>query len=382
MQLATRTLPMGDISPVAAYAALVAQSPGRSSYFFESRVADKRYAVLGYRARSEGVYPEGGDAIALIQDELREPVAIEGLAGRLSQMLVTYLSYELVHLRHGVEPWPIQGPFGRAIKDTTVVLFDLDARQMTLAGRTENALDRCAWEMTHGPGLSELGDLEPRSDRALEYVTPSMEDAHFTMIALRAKDRLGASGVERTVLSRRFTAPLREADPIDIHRAWVELEPSAWHFIITYGEHPMAPGFQILGAASEAMVTSDEGSHALSALDQAYAERALTGAPAAASARLIRELEVEARELHGGALLCALPTGRVSLASTANTVVIRNAQAEVMRGATLSSETDPSTLAKATHDAAMPALAAIRRAQDLAEARASAEAAAEAKSAD
>src|SRR5690606_29620361 len=73
-----RTLPADHITPVRAYAALRAQSPGRSSFMFESAVSGERWgrhAILGYRARSESLLPSGFDPFATLTDGLAQPAA-------------------------------------------------------------------------------------------------------------------------------------------------------------------------------------------------------------------------------------------------------------------------------------------------------------------
>ncbi len=76
----TRTLPADHVTPVRAYAALRAQSPGRSSFMLESALPGERwgrYAILGYRARAETLLPSGFDPFATLADGLAQAAAAD-----------------------------------------------------------------------------------------------------------------------------------------------------------------------------------------------------------------------------------------------------------------------------------------------------------------
>ena len=258
--IVTRTLAADHTTPVRAYAALRAQSTGRSSFLFESVVPGERwgrYSILGYRARSEGKYPPGGNAIRLISHAVQQLEAPEGLAARFSQALIGYIAYDAVHPVHGVKPWPNEGDLARMMRDTTVVVFDNLKQTLSIAGRTQNAVDRCAWEMTHGPELTPLPPPDP--DGVPEHVAVSMDDAKYMGKVERAKEYIRAGDAFQIVLARTFTSPMREADPFDVYRALRVLSPSPYLYFLDFAETPMAPALAIAGASPETMVRLEHG---------------------------------------------------------------------------------------------------------------------------
>src|SRR5690606_300613 len=104
--IVTRTLAMDHTTPVRAYAAPRAQSPGRSSFLFESALPGDRWgrrAILGYRARSEGIYPGGFDPFDMLRTEvagLGEPEA--ELAAGLARAMVGFIGYDTLHRLHDI----------------------------------------------------------------------------------------------------------------------------------------------------------------------------------------------------------------------------------------------------------------------------------------
>ena len=91
MQIVSRTLAADHVTPVRAYAALRARSPGTSSFLLESVVPGERwgrYSILGYRAREEARHPAGSDALALLGRDMARVPVVEGLAARFSQALI------------------------------------------------------------------------------------------------------------------------------------------------------------------------------------------------------------------------------------------------------------------------------------------------------
>jgi anthranilate synthase component 1 len=262
--IVTRTLSADHITPVRAYAALRAQSPGRSSFLLESVSPGERwgrYSILGYRARSESLYPPGGDALAVLGPSLAALAPEENLAAKFSQALVGYIAYDAVHPLHRIEPWPNEGNLARMIRDATVVVFDNLLQTLTIAGRTKGAVDRCEWEMTHGP---DFASLKPPDPHGIPHgVSVTMDDATFAAKTVRAKQYIAAGDAFQIVLSRTFRAPLRSADPFDVYRALRVLSPSPYLYFLDFAETPLAEGLVIAGASPEVMLRVQQGTMTL-----------------------------------------------------------------------------------------------------------------------
>ncbi len=317
--IVTRTLSADHLTPVRAYAALRAQSQGRSSFLFESVVPGERwgrYSIIGYRARTEALYPAGGDALRLIKSDVAKLEPVEGLAARLSQAIVGYVAYDAVHPLHQVEPWPNEGDLARMMSDATVVVFDNLRQTLTIAGRTKNALDRCEWEMNHGPELAAIAAPDP--DAAPEYVDLSMDDAAYMTKVERAKEYIRAGDAFQVVLARTFTSPLRNADPFDVYRAMRVLSPSPYLYFLDFAETPMAEGLQIAGASPETMVRLEGGRVTL----RPIAGTRRRGASVEEDERLAAELLADPKERAEHVMLIDLARNDAGRVCTPGTVAL------------------------------------------------------------
>ncbi|UQA61740.1 anthranilate synthase component I family protein [Polyangium aurulentum] len=254
-EILTRTFAADHTTPVRAYAALRAQSPGRSSFLLESVLPGERwgrYSILGYRARTENAYPANSMAMEMLAEDVSKLEDVEGLAARFSQALVGYVSYDVVHSMHGIKPWPTDAMVARLMRDATVVVFDNLTQTMTIAGRTKGAIERCAWEMTHGPELEPMAP--PAADGEPLFLEVNVEDEAYGMRVMRAKEYIAAGDCFQVVLARTFRAPMRNADPFDVYRALRVLSPSPYLYFLDFAETPFAEGLQIAGASPETMV--------------------------------------------------------------------------------------------------------------------------------
>lgn len=254
-QILTRTFAADHVTPVRAYAALRAQSAGRSSFLLESALPGERwgrYSILGYRARSEHAYPPGAHALAMLSDDAAALENAEELAARFSQSLVGYVAYDAAHALHTIKPWPNEGLRARLMVDATVAVFDHVAQTVTIAGRSKGAVERCAWEMTHGPELDALPAPDPSA--LPESVDPNLSDEAYGMKVERAKGYIADGDCLQIVLARTFTVPMRNADPFDVYRALRVLSPSPYLCFFDFAETPFAEGLQIASASPETLV--------------------------------------------------------------------------------------------------------------------------------
>lgn len=383
-QILTRTLSADHVTPVRAYAALRAQSPGRSSFLFESVLQDERwgrYSVLGYRARSEHAYPPGTPALAMLADDAAALESAETLAGRLSQSLVGYVSYDAAHLPNGIPLWPNEGMVARLMRDATVVVFDHLELTMTIAGRSKGAIERCAWEMTHGPELDALPAPDPASEAL--FAEPNLDDDAYAMKVARAKALFSPGDCEGLVLARTFRAPMRNADALDAYRALRLLAPSAYLFFLDFAETPFAEGVIVAGASPGTMVRVEqgkletgeidsalpEGATAVDYLRAAFPAAALVGTPKKRAMQIIRQLEPGPRGIYGGAVGYVSPDGTADFAIGMKTIVVMQSAFEVTAGAAITATSEGGEAAEQTRREARIALAAVRSAQDAAERR-------------
>ncbi|WP_437725405.1 chorismate-binding protein [Sorangium sp. So ce861] len=396
----TRTLPADHITPVRAYAALRAHAPGRSSFMFESAVSGERwgrYAILGYRARAESLLPSGFDPFETLAEGLAEPAAPgspRDLAARVCQSWVGFLAYDTVHQLMGIEPWPEEMYLGRVLKDATVVVFDSVAQTMTIAGRSQGAVNRCAWEMTHGPEQPGLPALDPEA--LPEHLETPVTDEGYAAKVAAARARIAAGEATEVVLARRFRAPLRGADPFDVYRALRLLAPSTHLYFLDFAESPFAPGLTIAGTSGETLVRAERDPSAeprpgdgsfVEALRAALAGGSAVGQPAARASAISRSLEAGPRWVYGGAVGYFGPEGS-EIAHTLGAVWSALGYFEVMTGARIGNGSEPRAEAERTRRDARGPLSAIRaahearKAHDLAqEKRAAAERAAAEKAA-
>jgi anthranilate synthase component 1 len=264
--IVTRTLAADHLTPVRAYAALRSHARDRSSFLFESVHPGERwgrYSIIGYRAQSESMHPVGRDAIADIAESIgaREAPApitgslfsdAENLAARMTRSLVGYITYDTVNQIHDIEPWEGTDVLARMMRDTTVVVFDNLRQTVTIAGESIPHVNRCEWEMTHGPELFALDAPDPKL--APEAVETATDDAAFMERVEKAKEYIKAGDVFQVVLARTFTAPLRNADPFDVYRALRVLSPSPYLYFVDFAETQFALGITIVGASPETMV--------------------------------------------------------------------------------------------------------------------------------
>lgn len=258
----TRTFAADHVTPVRAYAGMRAAAPERSSFLLESVVPGERwgrYSILGYRARNEVALPAGGDAIAALADDLARAPALPAdldqastVAARFLTALVGFVAYDAGNPIHRVEPWPDEGDLARFCSEATVAVFDNLRQTMTVAGRSRGAVERCAWEMTHGPELAALPTPDPTL--APEHVDASMSDEAFAAKVARIQRYVRAGDAQHVVLARRFSVPLREADPFDVYRALRVLSPSPYLYFLDFSETPMSEKLVVIGASPATMV--------------------------------------------------------------------------------------------------------------------------------
>jgi anthranilate synthase component 1 len=336
--IVTRTLAADHVTPVRAYAALRSHATDQSSFLFESVHPGERwgrYSIIGYRVLHESMYPVGTDVLKEIAGDigqLEQPAPITGspladtenLAARLSCSLFGFVAYDAVNQAHHIEPWPGSETLARVMRDATVVVFDNLRQTVTIAGASNRDVNRCEWEMTHGPELFGLLAPDPRA--APEFVDVAVDDAAFMTKVARAKEYIAAGDAFQVVLARTFTSPVRGADPFDVYRALRVLSPSPYLYFLDFAKSEFTPGLTIAGASPETLVRLSGGKMTL----RPIAGTRPRGATEAEDAALAAELLADPKERAEHVMLIDLArndVGRVSAPGsvelTANMMVER-----------------------------------------------------------
>lgn len=374
-----RTFPSDHVTPVRAYAALRARSAGRPSFLFEW--GGGRYAALGYRPRSEALYPNGHDTFATLRADMDaltgeiagadEPAGAAALAAGLCQSLIGFVAYEALQRELDLDPWGQVALLGRFLREPTAVVFDHLARTLTIAGPSDGAVRRCAWELSQDAGLTPLAAPDP--DALPEVLDALPADEVFATKAAAARARVAGAGVEQLRLARTYSAPPRGADVLDAYRALRVLLPDAHLFFLDFTETPFSPGMTLLGAAT-ALAERAPGSPAspggpgavIDALASRLREVAPVGSPLPAAAKLARAHEAGPRLLHGGAAGYLLPGGGMSMALSRAAALLVQGELTVVGSADIA---EGEGLAEAAQRDVRPMLAAIRAAQETQRAR-------------
>lgn len=369
----TKTFSADTTTPVRAYAALCASTPGRSSFLLEAlgeRRWGGRYSLVGHRPRAESLFPgQGGDVFPALAADLGGAPAAGDLAARFARACVGYVAYDAVHGIFGHEPWPDETDVARFMRDATVALFDHGAHTITVAGQSHGAVERCAYEMMRGP---ELAPLTLPEDALPEHMGTPWSDGAYLSAVRRAVEATRRGQVERIVLARTFVVPQREARPLDVYRALRLLAPDEATYLLDFVESPIAPGLVVLGAAKRVLFATQP-----EALDPellgaraAFPGAELLGSPAVQAAAWTRDLEPMARGPWGGAVGFLLQDGEVHLVPATTTIVLRQAQFRVTASAQVDATRSPEAVLAATHDAARRPLRAVRAGLGLAAERA------------
>jgi anthranilate synthase component 1 len=327
--LVFRTLAADTVTPVRAYFALRAQSAGRSSFLFESVVPGERwgrFSILGYRAMREAVLNGLGDPLASLAESLAEEPTFApappgatpamALAAKVARSLVGYLAYDAIHHVFGIEPWPDEQHIARVMRDPAVVVFDNLEQTVTIAAHSKNAVDRCEWEMTHGPEMPLLPAPDPRAQP--QWLDVSIEDAGYASRVERAKEHIRAGDAFQIVLARSFTSPARGADAFDVYRAMRVLSPSPYLYFLDFAGSPMSEGVTIVGASPETMVRVRGGKMTL----RPIAGTRRRGATAEEDDALVAELLADPKERAEHTMLVDLARNDVGRVCAPGTVAV------------------------------------------------------------
>ena len=294
-----RLLVVDDLTPVAAYATLRAQSEGAPSFLLESAPTAGerwgRYSVIGWRPRravtldlvSEGrevrlrvvdlaTRVSGGapaapltkvapcsEAMALLRAHAVSASSIpeDPDVPRVVGAAVGFVAYDLVHALEPVPSWPGERRLAHLLDGATVVVFDALLQTVSIHGEDAAAIDEtvAALEGTR-PRLRPFA-VPPRDARPDAQV--GLDDEAYARIVERAQEYIRAGDIFQVVLARTFCIPRDDADPFDAYRALRVLNPSPYLYYLdlpapSADDGPRGPR-AIAGASPETLVRLEDG---------------------------------------------------------------------------------------------------------------------------
>lgn len=371
LEIQVKTIDRGDLEPLAAYQALRSFTPGRPSFLLESGAPDHpegRYSILGYRARKAEMQPPALDAIEGQARALQGQDRPETFAKALCLGSAGFFSYGNVHTMQRVRPWDDEGPSAHFIQGCSIAVFDHQENTIVIAATAKgNRVERCLWEMTHGPGLPAL---DPSwSDEGPRDLRTSLADDKLGAKAARARPYLGDE-VTSLTLAQTFIAPLHGGDPLHAYRALRAQRAGRHGFYLDMGESPVSPPMQLMGTTEVMLYLHRRGDAAEAALGTVLAEALphanTTGPSRAEAAPLIRRLEESTRGVYGGAVGYLCPGGEAAFALADHILVGQLGHLEHPVSVLVDEQVDASALAGRARAAATEGLRAMRAAQDAA----------------
>lgn len=357
------------LDPRRAFARLRTYTPGRASFLFESLSPDDgegRYSIVGYRVRSCEVLPPGIDAVAVQATAFESRAPSESLAAALAEGVVGFWSSSVPSAWNRVRLFEDEGPSGVFAAGATVVVFDHAEHTITIAGPAKGrVVDRCLWEMQHGPDPAALAELDEGARP--ELVHTDVSDEKFQSRAARAKAFV--SELEALTLARTFTTPRGRTDTFDVYRALAERAgtDSARHgYYVDFGESPVQARLELCGIGSTLLYRRSHGEAPRSmteALRANLPDRRAVGAPAVEALRLLRQLEDASRQAWGGGIGFVAPGGVASVVLGDELVTAQHGTFWCTAGAPLTEAPDPLTVAETTRLDVARRLGAIAVAQ-------------------
>ena len=364
-EVTTRTLDAAGLTAARAYAALRAKAPGRTSVLIESSAPGERRATIGFLTKRESAYPPAAHVLAeLCAIASAMPAAAEApeLAHACVHDVLALLAFDAVLPALGVPPWPDQPFVGREMREVASIVIDEVAGTITIAATNPNVVERCARVLAAAP---ELPDLPPAGGERPEYALEQPPDGVFAKQLARAERRLALGGVERLRLPRTWKSQARGADPFDVYRALREAAPARHAYFVDMPASPMFGAFAV-AATGDAAVRVRAGEGAAAELLALFPIASAAGAPSKEALSALRDLDVGARGMRGGALARVRPGGDIEMIRADALVTFEEEQLHAHGAADVVPGRDAQAHTAEAEKDALPALTAIRRAQDAA----------------
>jgi anthranilate synthase component I len=288
-----RLLVVDDLTPVAAYATLRAQSEGAPSFLLESAPTAGerwgRYSVIGWRPRRAvtlDLVHEGREvrlsivdlatrtstitkvapcreAMALLRAHAVSPSTMpdDPDVPRVASAAVGFVAYDLVHALEPVTAWTGERRLAHLLDGATIVVFDALLQTVSIHGEDAAAIDATVDALEGARPRLRTFEI-PRRD-AIDDAQTAIDDAAYARMVERAQEYIRAGDIFQVVLARTFAVPRDGADPFDAYRALRVLNPSPYLYYLdlpasSNGDEPRAPR-AIAGASPETLVRLEDG---------------------------------------------------------------------------------------------------------------------------
>jgi anthranilate synthase component 1 len=366
----TRTIDAAGLTAARAYAALRAKAPGRTSFLIETSGPGEACSTIGFLTKSESAYPPAADLLrelTTLAGAMPAAEARSDLASACFRDDLVLLAFDAVLPVLGVAPWPDQTFTGRLIRGVTSVVLDHAAGTITIVATNPNVVERCARVITAAP---ELAELPEGAGEKPEYLLEAPPDAAFAKQLARAARRLALGGIDRLMLPRTFKSQPRGADPFDVYRALREGASARHAFFVEMPASQMFPALTVAATGNASLRVA-----AAAPADPIAAAKEMlglfpvepgAGAPAKPALAALRDLDVGARGMRGGAFVRVRPGGHVELFQGETVVTFEEEQLQACGVAQVVPGRDALEHTAVAEREALAALIAIRRAQDAA----------------
>ncbi len=370
LEIDVKTVDDLELDPLAAYATLRGYTPNAPMFLLESlshdgqdRAEAGRYSIIGYRIRRSEMTPPGVDAIAVQHKKYSERPPQESFAQALAEACVGYFSSSVASSWHKIQLCKDEGPTSYVVAGSAVAVFDHLEGTITTAGpKAGNMAERCLWEMTHGPELDLLEEVDENGRPS--KIGSELNDEQLQARVARAKAYLHE--VDAVMLAHTITAAVGDADVFDTYCALRRIGKAAHGYFIDYGALPGQSHTRICGVSDHTAYLrrrGQDGPDPAEALREVLPHTATVGSPARAAAKLIRQVEDSSRQQWGGVVGYMCPGDECGLVLADNLIIAQGEFYWCTTGVTTVAETEPSDAPTLALESAKARLAAIAAAE-------------------
>ena len=344
-----------------AYARLRSHTPEMASFLFESLQHDDgpgRYSIVGYRVKGGAGMPPGQDAYGALIHELEGLDQPASFAEALASAQVGFVSSSVANHRKGILLCKDEGPSAMFNIEATVMLFDHHTGQVTIAGPQKGGrVARCLYEVTNGPDLAELGEVDATAEPAVLHT----ETADQTVNARAARLAPLFDELESITLSQVYLASLQDVEPFDVYRAQVALSSAKHGYFIDFGFVPVQPWVRLAGVSNQLVHQRRRGEEGSldESVNNCLPHPCLTGSPVIDAAKMARRYDDESRQVFGGSIGFMCPGGESTFVLADDLVFMQNDGIWVTGVASIDANSDATQTAKRCREHARTRLAAV-----------------------
>ncbi|MEZ4306772.1 MAG: hypothetical protein R3F14_01810 [Polyangiaceae bacterium] len=370
-EVTTRTLPIENLTAQRAYAALRAKASTRSSFLIETSTPGARRSTIGFLVKSEAAHPAPSNVphdLHATAAQLPPRAENPDLVAACFRDVLALIAFDVALPVLGAQPFPDLPFIAREMRDLTSIVFDHDAGTFTIVATNPNVVERVARTFAAAPELPALA--APGAGPPVYFLAAPPETV-FLKQHTRAEKALSIGGIDRLMLARVFKSQPAGAELFDVYRALREASPEGHAFFIDLPATPTFTAFALAatGATATTLTATSPVEVFTAELLAALPTADLAGSPAKDALDVLRDMESQSRRMRGGAFVRARPGGQIDLLSTDTAVFFEEEQFQTVGLAPIVPGRDTASHTAACQDDALPALQAIRRAQDTAQAR-------------